>query len=129
MWQHEPQTQPSSLRKQGPMRRALSIGCRAWVPALRPLCGLGRDDAEVLHGIQKHPLTPAHSPASCLGSAKFAPAIALTSYLPKSWAMFTLEARAVPFQPPSPAPRVGAELAAKVLKARGLCVGRGRATG
>jgi ABC-type Fe3+ transport system substrate-binding protein len=37
----------SSLRKQGPIRRAPSIGCGVWVPALRPLRGLGRDDAEV----------------------------------------------------------------------------------
>jgi len=31
---HHPPT--SSLRKQGPIRRALSIGCGVWVPALRP---------------------------------------------------------------------------------------------
>ena len=38
---------PSPLRRQGPIRRALSIGCGVWVPALRPLRGLGRDDGEV----------------------------------------------------------------------------------
>src|SRR5260370_11914583 len=27
---------PSSLRKQAPIRRALSIGCGVWIPALRP---------------------------------------------------------------------------------------------
>jgi penicillin-binding protein 1C len=34
----------SPLRKQGPILRALSIVCGVWVPALRPLRGLGRDD-------------------------------------------------------------------------------------
>src|SRR5436309_1532418 len=37
--------QMSSLRKQGPILPAPSIGCGVWVPALRPLRGLGRDDA------------------------------------------------------------------------------------
>jgi hypothetical protein len=37
----------SSLRKQGPIRRALSIDCGVWVPAQRPLRDLGRDDNNV----------------------------------------------------------------------------------
>src|SRR5258708_11092382 len=37
----------SSLRKPGPIRRALSIGCEVSVPALPPLRGLGRDDTGV----------------------------------------------------------------------------------
>jgi hypothetical protein len=37
----------SSLRKQGLMLRALSIGCGVWVPALRPRRGLGRDDEDL----------------------------------------------------------------------------------
>src|SRR6267154_2550265 len=40
----------SSLRKQGPIRRALSIGCGVWVPALRPFHGPGRDDFGLRHG-------------------------------------------------------------------------------
>ena len=48
MTEASPSSVPSPLRKQGPIRRALSMGFGVWVPALRPRRGLGRDDGQRL---------------------------------------------------------------------------------
>src|SRR5258708_2624184 len=51
----------SSLRKQGPISRALSIGCGVWVPALRPLRGLGRDDEDVYLPLSSEVFSTGHT--------------------------------------------------------------------